>query len=199
MTLMPTRLHATFAFAIAILCLHAPFASSGRAVTRNRPERKPTQSLDQAEAPTSPSVEGDCVSVGENDEYLNRLMAEKPELVECFQADGVIDLESRRLRAVHLAQPCYPRLASFARMSGTVEVEFVVDEAGNVVWAEIAKGHSLLADAVLKAICVSSFRPASCGGRLIKAKNTSPTVSRFVDSVDWAKHFIQNLPRFLEW
>jgi TonB family protein len=55
-------------------------------------------------------------------------------------------------------------------LSGSVEVEFVVDEAGTVVWAQVLNGHSLLRAAALKAVCFSSFRPASCGGRLIKAK-----------------------------
>ena len=168
MALRPTRLKTTFA--IALLLLSGASALSGVGDRRNHRERKPGQPVSQDTELPSPSPEDECVSVDDNDECLNELEAVRPEIVECFQSNGVLDLESRNMRPEHLAKPCYPRLARFARLSGTVEIEFVVDEAGNVIWADILRGHSLLRDSALKAVCVSSFRPASCGGRLIKAK-----------------------------
>lgn len=168
MALKPTRLNT--AFGIALLFLSGASALSGVGEGRNHIERKPGRLASQSEVVPSPSAEDDCVSVSENDECLNKLKADRPEVVECFQAKGVIELESHSLGVEHLAKPCYPRLAGFASLSGSVEVEFVVDEAGTVVWAQVLNGHSLLRDAALKAVCFSSFRPASFGGRLIKAK-----------------------------
>ena len=166
-TLKPTRVNAIFA--VALLFFSGASALSGVGERRHQIVGRRHELPSQSTKLPSQNAEDDCVSVDENDECLNKLKTDKPIFFECSQVNDVIVGRSHSLRAEHLAKPCYPRLAKFARLSGTVEVEFVVDEAGNVVWAEIQKGHSLLRDAALKAVCVSRFRPADCSGRLIMA------------------------------
>ena len=71
-------------------------------------------------------------------------------------------------KAIELPKPIYPAIARDTRASGTVVVQVVIDEKGNVISAEAVSGHPLL-----KAVCVEAargarFSPTKLMGRPVK-------------------------------
>jgi protein TonB len=61
--------------------------------------------------------------------------------------------------------PEYPPLAREAHVSGTVVVEAVIDERGNLVEARVVSGHPLLVAAALKAVLQWKYEPTSLNGQ----------------------------------
>jgi protein TonB len=59
----------------------------------------------------------------------------------------------------------YPTLARQTRVQGTVVVDAVIDEKGNVVQARAVSGHPLLIDAALKAVLQWKYEPTSLNGQ----------------------------------
>jgi len=62
-------------------------------------------------------------------------------------------------RMIYGPQPDYPILARQAHVSGTVVIEAVIDEHGNVVEARIVSGPPLLVAAALKAVTLRKYEP----------------------------------------
>jgi protein TonB len=58
-------------------------------------------------------------------------------------------------KALALPQPAYPAIARAAHASGTVTVQVLIDEEGNVSAAHAVDGHPLL-----QAVCVAAARQA---------------------------------------
>ena len=67
-------------------------------------------------------------------------------------------------KAVSLPKPEYPAAAREAKASGTVTVEVVVDEAGNVVEAKAVSGHPLLQAAAVNAARQARFTQTFVSG-----------------------------------
>ena len=67
-------------------------------------------------------------------------------------------------KAASLPKPEYPAIARAAKASGTVTVEVVVDEEGNVVAAKAVSGHPLLQAAAVNAARQAKFTPTSVNG-----------------------------------
>jgi periplasmic protein TonB len=67
-------------------------------------------------------------------------------------------------RMIYAPQPDYPILARQAHISGTVVIEAVIDEHGNVVEARIVSGHPLLVAAALKAVSLRRYEPTILDG-----------------------------------
>lgn len=67
-------------------------------------------------------------------------------------------------KAVRLVQPAYPAIARAAHASGTVTVQVLVDEAGNVVSASAVSGHPLLQASAVAAAKASKFSPTLLSG-----------------------------------
>jgi periplasmic protein TonB len=61
--------------------------------------------------------------------------------------------------------PAYPPLARDARIGGTVVVDAVIDDHGNVVQARVVSGHPLLIDAALKAVLQWKYEPTTLNGQ----------------------------------
>jgi len=70
--------------------------------------------------------------------------------------------------AIRRVQPAYPPIALSARVSGSVQIEVVIDENGNVVSAEVVQGQPLLSQAALDAARQWKFRPTLLNGEPIK-------------------------------
>jgi protein TonB len=66
--------------------------------------------------------------------------------------------------ATYLPQPPYPPIALAAKQSGTVVVQILIDEKGNVISARALSGPSLLQDAAEKAARRAKFSPTTLGG-----------------------------------
>jgi protein TonB len=66
--------------------------------------------------------------------------------------------------------PEYPELARQVHVSGTVVVEAVIDERGNVLQARVVSGHPLLVASALKAVLQWKYEPTSLNGQPVSVE-----------------------------
>ena len=71
-------------------------------------------------------------------------------------------------KAVRLVTPPYPAIARSAHASGSVQVQVLIDENGNVVTAHAVSGHPLLQAAAVAAARASKFTPTKLSGQPVK-------------------------------
>ena len=71
-------------------------------------------------------------------------------------------------KATSLPQPAYPPSARQVNASGTVMVQVLVDEKGNVVTAQAVSGHPLLRPAAVAAARQAKFSPTKISGKPVK-------------------------------
>jgi TonB family protein len=71
-------------------------------------------------------------------------------------------------KALELPRPEYPSIARAARASGTVTVQVVIDEQGNVSAAHVVSGHPLLQAVSLAAARQAKFFPTLLEGEPVK-------------------------------
>ena len=81
---------------------------------------------------------------------------------------GVPPLKAPRQR--YSVNPVYPPLTRDARIWGTVVVDAVIDEHGNVVQARVLSGHPLLIDAALKAVLQWKYEPTTLNGQAVSVE-----------------------------
>ena len=83
---------------------------------------------------------------------------------------GVVDGGILNGKAVTLPKPPYPPLARQTKASGTVVVQVLVDERGNVIQARPVSGHPLLQAAATTAARSAKFAPRRVGGKAVKVR-----------------------------
>ena len=71
-------------------------------------------------------------------------------------------------KAISLPKPSYPPIARAAHASGTVVVQVLIDENGNVVSAHAVSGHPLLQAAAVGAAKSARFSPTKLSGQPVK-------------------------------
>lgn len=71
-------------------------------------------------------------------------------------------------RARSLPKPEYPEAAKAAGVSGTVSVQVLIDEGGNVISATAVTGHALLRAAAVEAAKLAQFAPTRLSGQPVK-------------------------------
>ena len=71
-------------------------------------------------------------------------------------------------KAISLPKPGYPPIARAAHASGTVVVQVLIDENGNVVSAHAVSGHPLLTAAAVGAAKQARFSPTKLSGQPVK-------------------------------
>lgn len=71
-------------------------------------------------------------------------------------------------KAVSLVKPAYPAIARSAHASGTVTVQVLVNEEGNVISAHAVSGHPLLRPSAVAAARASKFTPTKLSGQPVK-------------------------------
>ncbi|MBV9925370.1 MAG: TonB family protein [Acidobacteria bacterium] len=71
-------------------------------------------------------------------------------------------------KAISKPQPAYPPIAKAAGARGTVTVQVVVDEEGNVISARAVSGHPLLQQAAVAAARQAKFSPTLLSGQPVK-------------------------------
>lgn len=71
-------------------------------------------------------------------------------------------------KAISKPQPAYPAIAKAAKASGTVTVQVLVDERGNVVSAHAVSGHPLLQQSAVAAARQARFSPTLLSGQPVK-------------------------------
>lgn len=74
--------------------------------------------------------------------------------------------------AIDLPNPEYPNGAIFVNASGSISVQILIDENGNVESAKAHSGHPLLRSAAEKAALRARFEPTILGGRYVKVRGT---------------------------
>ena len=71
-------------------------------------------------------------------------------------------------KAISLPTPVYPPVAKAAKASGTVVVQVIIDENGNVISAHAVSGHPLLQGAAVAAARAAKFSPTKLSGEPVK-------------------------------
>ena len=71
-------------------------------------------------------------------------------------------------KAISLPKPAYPPIARAAHAAGTVVVQVLIDENGNVVSAHAVSGHPLLQGAAVGAARQARFSPTKLSGQPVK-------------------------------
>lgn len=71
-------------------------------------------------------------------------------------------------KAISLPRPPYPPIARAAGASGSVSVQVLIDEKGNVVSASAVSGHPLLRAAAVNAARGAKFSPTMLSGQPVK-------------------------------
>jgi len=71
-------------------------------------------------------------------------------------------------KAINLPQPPYPPIAKAVKASGTVVVQVLIDENGNVVDAHAVSGHPLLQAISVSAARSAKFSPTRLSGEAVK-------------------------------
>jgi protein TonB len=71
-------------------------------------------------------------------------------------------------KAVSKPEPEYPEIAKAAGARGTVTVQIVLDEDGNVVSASAISGHPLLQQAAVAAARQAKFSPTRLSGQPVR-------------------------------
>jgi TonB family protein len=115
----------------------------------------------------TPTVEERSTSV-----VLTTKASVQPVIIEqrqgAFVPQGTIRGGILNDKAISLPVPAYPAIARAAHASGTVIVQIVIDEDGNVVSAEAVGGHPLLQEAAVEAARQARFTPTRLSGQPIK-------------------------------
>ena len=110
-----------------------------------------------------PPTVDDNEDLVEPDTFLT--VEEMPEL-----RGGIADL-NRRIK--------YPEMAKRVGIEGRVTIEFIVDENGDVAWAQVLKGIGGGCDEeALRAVRESKFSPGRQRGRAVKVRMSLPVVFR---------------------
>jgi protein TonB len=73
-------------------------------------------------------------------------------------------------RLIYHPAPAYPVLAKAAKIQGTVTIDAVIDEKGDVVEARVLSGPPLLIPAALQAITSWRYEPTSLNGEPIEVQ-----------------------------
>lgn len=73
-------------------------------------------------------------------------------------------------RQTYSVDPVYPPLARETHVAGTVIVDAVIDEHGNVVQTRVVNGHPLLIEAALNAVRQWKYEPTSLNGQPISVE-----------------------------
>ncbi|HYK21122.1 MAG TPA: TonB family protein [Pyrinomonadaceae bacterium] len=71
-------------------------------------------------------------------------------------------------KAISLPKPAYPPIAKAAHAAGTVVVQVLIDENGNVVSAHAISGHPLLQAVAVAAARQARFSPTKLSGQPVK-------------------------------
>lgn len=73
---------------------------------------------------------------------------------------------------VHLVKPKAPAIAKRLKISGSVDVEVIIDEEGKVICAKMIEGSKLFKAAAEQAACKARFTPVLYCGKPYKQKLT---------------------------
>ena len=96
----------------------------------------------------------------------SRMLVEPPSTT--LKKNNIISQGLLNGKAISKPAPAYPLIAKAARASGTVTVQIVVGENGNVISASAVGGHPLLQQAAREAARQARFSPTLLSGQPAK-------------------------------
>ena len=73
-------------------------------------------------------------------------------------------------KVMTLPKPAYPEMAKRIGIQGPVNVQILIDEAGNVISAQAVKGNAMLTGAATDAARRAKFTPTKLGGQPVKVQ-----------------------------
>jgi len=134
------------------------------------------------EASKLAEMEGDAAQKAEYERQLKEAMeftGTKADLGQQAETDvvagvpmpaqkGVVSGGVLNGKAVSKPEPEYPEIAKAAGAQGTVTVQILVDQEGNVVSASAVSGHPLLQQAAVAAARLAKFSPTLLSGQPVK-------------------------------
>lgn len=85
----------------------------------------------------------------------------------------------KRPRLIYSVEPNYPLLARQAQVQGTVSIDAVIDEHGNVAQMHAISGSPLLIPAALQAVAKWKYEPSYLNGAPISVELTVDVIFRF--------------------
>jgi TonB family protein len=91
------------------------------------------------------------------------LPAPKPTQDRIVKASQIINSQ-----ATYLPKPGYPPVAKQIRLSGSVNVQVLIDETGKVISAKAISGHPLLVVEAARAAMNARFSPTTINGQPVK-------------------------------
>lgn len=85
--------------------------------------------------------------------------------------DKTLTVSEQELRAAatQTVEPEYPAVARQIRLTGTVELEILVDHGGGVEKAQVVRGNTLLCGPSIQAVRKWKFKPFTSGNEPAKA------------------------------
>ncbi len=148
---------------IVIAVLIGVYFWEARTSITERDKERPSlySSDDEYRSPESNTDDGDLENIA-NEDTAN---ANKPILNARGKtiSGGVLNE-----KAIDLPQPAYPPAARAVRATGSVSVQVLVDEKGEVISATALSGHPLLRAAAVQAARQARFAPTKLSGQPVK-------------------------------
>jgi TonB family protein len=116
-----------------------------------------------------PSDVGIRITAARNDAPAPRIETALPPPVP-----GVINVGGRvqASKLISNPQPVYPTIARQARISGTVELQVVIDPTGHIQQANVVSGHPLLRQAALDAVIQWVYQPTLLNEKPVSVATT---------------------------
>ena len=108
------------------------------------------------------------IAVASGGGCVNRVFLEPPPPPTTTKRNIIVSQGVLNGKAISKPVPAYPPVAKAARASGTVTVQIVVGENGNVISASAVGGHPLLQQAAREAARQARFSPTLLSGQPVK-------------------------------
>ena len=141
----------------AMLLVSAIFCST----IRNKIDPTPTPLPTLGDVPTPTRISSPSPTVE---------MPSGPSAANSVAVPGTVSGGVLNGKATSLPKPAYPPAARAVRATGSVSVQVLVDEKGNVVTATAVSGHPLLKQAAVEAAKNAKFSPTMLSGKAVKVK-----------------------------
>lgn len=98
--------------------------------------------------------------------------------------------------AIKKAAPPYPLTAKAARASGTVSVQAIISETGDVIEAAVIAGHPLLREAALQAARQWIFKPTTLSGKPVKIRGILHFNFKLIDEEQSPAQDAKSAPKY---
>lgn len=131
----------------------------------------PKLSLDQLEMALNPGFSTDSMAGFSMDLGLDDMMTDVTEMI--FEIEDV----EEKPRPVRQIEPVYPAELKRRKIGGRVDIEFIVDQQGNVLNPKVTRtDHPDFDRPALDAIRRWKFTPGKQGGKAVKVRVRAPLV-----------------------